>query len=201
VLVVAEAGRFSETVQLVMTATEIVTATPLALTSEQLALDMPVTSELTETLTELQATPVSVTVRFNLEARRASSGQPLATFNAPVRLAVDLRGLAGTRPSDTWYLAYQDEVDPNVWHHASTIVHDRAGLLSTQTSHFSNWTSGDDPGAWHFKWEAPSVSEFSGSATYRYPITVPPGRNGLIPNIDIGYSSSALNGLLYRKRA
>ena len=41
----------------------------------------------------------------------------------------------------------------------------------------------------------PEVSPFTGALGYKIPIVVPPGRNGIAPNLALTYRSQARNGL------
>src|SRR5690606_16736461 len=90
------------------------------------------------------------------------------------------------------------ETEPGHWVEVPTSLHQPDGLISTETTHFSNWVAGWRPTAWSLDWTPPAVSEFTGAATYSYPIDVPPGRNGLQPSLALSYSSSALNGAIRR---
>ncbi|MBL8058399.1 MAG: hypothetical protein JNK29_16965, partial [Anaerolineales bacterium] len=149
----------------------------------------------TVTLT-LQAQPAADTdaaAAFTLEAR-TPQGALVAQAERPLRLVVDLRG-ADLPAGQQWVLAYQDAADPALWHRPEVSVHDAAGLISVETSHFSNWLAGAEPQPWKFTPNLPAAAAFSGAATYRYPIAVPAGRAGLTPNIDVSYSSRALDGL------
>ncbi len=140
--------------------------------------------------------PDQAPIRFTLEAYRVSDDQLVKTFSSPVQLVFNLRGLKGIASSPNWTIAYQDEQDETLWHRLDTTVHDKAGLISVKTTHFSGWYGSPDPGAWHYQWNLPTASTFSGAATYRYPIEVPPGRGGLTPNIDFSYSSRGVDGLV-----
>jgi len=52
------------------------------------------------------------------------------------------------------------------------------------------------PAMWKFLYNPPVVGLFSGSATYNYPLELPPGRGGLQPSVNFSYNSSRVNGLL-----
>jgi RHS repeat-associated protein len=133
---------------------------------------------------------------FQLELVNAASGQAIETFDKPVRLVVDLRPLtANLNPVySSYFLAYQDPDDPLVWREVDITVHQAGGLISAETNHFSGWAAGVRPERWNPSWTPPTVSAFSGAATYSYPIEVPPGRNGLQPNVTLSYSSRAIDG-------
>ena len=57
--------------------------------------------------------------------------------------------------------------------------------------------TGETPSPWRYEWQVPAVSQFSGAATFQYPIELPAGRGDLTPNIDVSYNSAALNGLIF----
>lgn len=61
-------------------------------------------------------------------------------------------------------------------------------------------TGGDfDPavnGGWTLQFNEPAVSTFNGSASYQYGFDLPPGRNGLQPNLSLSYSSSRVDGII-----
>jgi RHS repeat-associated protein len=138
----------------------------------------------------------SLKVQFDLTAREVTSGAELTEFAQPITLTVDMRNLPDFTPEQNWFLAYQDPANPNVWHKVDSEWQDAAGIVQARITHFSTWGAGSEPGQWHYQWQPPSVSTFSGAATYHYPIPVPPGRNGLTPNVDITYSSRGVDGLV-----
>ena len=138
-------------------------------------------------------------VQFQLELFSAKTGEQMGEFDHPVRLMVDLRELGLTEEqiaSPNFYLAYRDENDPNLWRDVPITIHQEEGLISAELTHFSDWTAGWRPSAWAPSWTLPAVSEFSGAATYSYPIEVPPGRGGLQPNLALSYSSRSLDGAI-----
>lgn len=124
--------------------------------------------------------------------------QAILAFRKNVRLVVDLReyGVDLDQDGGYFYLAYQDENEPDKWREVPVTYHDRTGLISAETAHFSNWQAGWRPEAWSLEWRPPSASEFTGAASYQYPIQVPPGRNGLQPSVGLSYSSASLRGAI-----
>jgi RHS repeat-associated protein len=136
-------------------------------------------------------------LQFEIEALRLSDGQPVPIFDKEVYMVVDLREMLADVAGPGWFLAFQDETDPILWHSAPITLHDETGLFSATTDHFSTWHAGYEPAAWRYQWSVPAVSEFTGAATFHYPIAVPPGRGGLAPNIDISYSSRGADTLIF----
>lgn len=139
-------------------------------------------------------------LQFQLEIYDAASGKPIETFGKQVRIVVDLRRLGFPLQADyhRFYLAYQDEAlaRESLWVDAPHWVHQSDGLLSAEVSHFSNWTAGWRPEVWTPSWTPPSVSAFSGAATYQYSIETPPGRGGLQPAVSLSYNSRVLDGAI-----
>ncbi|MCA9941945.1 MAG: hypothetical protein KC449_00620, partial [Anaerolineales bacterium] len=138
-------------------------------------------------------------VRFQLEIVSSAKADTVTSFEKPVRIVLDLRALTQElNPVYTdFYLAYQDEKDPTIWHDVPITVYQEDGLFSADVLHFSNWAAGVRPQRWNPSWSPPDVSAFSGAVTYSYPIEVPPGRNGLQPNVSLSYSSRVLDGHIH----
>ncbi|MBP7693152.1 MAG: hypothetical protein KA764_14605, partial [Anaerolineales bacterium] len=153
----------------------------------------PETIALTLRTAPAAATAASAALTFALEARTLA-GAAVAHAAQPVRLVVDLRGWPPPA-GQAWYLGYQDPQEPALWHRPEVTVHDAAGLISVQTNHFSNWAAGAEPEPWQVSPSLPTAAAFSGAAAYHYPIPAPAGRAGLTPNIDVSYSSRALDAL------
>jgi RHS repeat-associated protein len=133
---------------------------------------------------------------LQLDTTAAATGQPISSFEHPVRLVVDLRNLTTELNPvySNFWLAYRDPADPNVWIEVPITVHQNEGLISAEVSHFSEWASGVRPERWNPSWNPPAVSEFSGAATFGYPLELPPGRHGLQPSVALSYSSRGLDG-------
>lgn len=131
--------------------------------------------------------------RFNIEAQ---TNDQAADFKKPVRMVLDLRQLMRDVPSNyqNFYLAYQDEADPNHWIEVPITLHDAKGLISADVGHFSTWAAGTRPERWNPSWVPAAVASFSGAATYAYPIEAPMGRGGLQPKVELSYNSRSLDG-------
>ncbi|XOV77671.1 MAG: hypothetical protein ACFHVJ_12005 [Aestuariibacter sp.] len=134
-------------------------------------------------------------IEFQLEATRKSDGSIVDSFEKPVRIAVDVRDFGfDLNKGGHFYLAYEDETQPGTWIEVPTTVHHETGLLSTETIHFSEWTTGWRPDSWTPQWQLPTPALFSGDASYSYQFDVPKGRNGMQPGVGISYSSGSLKG-------
>ena len=138
-------------------------------------------------------------MRFQLEMVETGQTRPVDQFETPLRLVLDLRPFAQTfDPSGgAFYLAYRDPENPAVWHDVP-LSYQSGGLISADVTHFSEWTAGWRPEPWTPQWTPPTVAEFSGAATYSYPLNVPPGRNGLQPSLTLSYNSRALDGAIFQ---
>lgn len=159
------------------------------------------------TATNSISSPLGTTtlIQFQIEAINPTTDLPYDAFEHPVRLIVDMRPqlaqliATGQLPANSYsyWLAYRDESNPDLWHEVPIITHQGDGLISAEVTHFSEWAVGVRPERWNLQWNPPSVSEFSGAATFNYPIAVPPGRNGLQPGLALSYSSRGIDGLIH----
>ena len=150
-------------------------------------------NEAVQTRFELGENPTLM--HFELEMVDGQN-RPLTSFDKEVRLVVDLReyGIDLDEQGGTFFLAYEDENEPGVWHEVDITTYDNTGLISAETDHFSGWEAGWRPDFWTLQWEPPTPDAFTGAATYSYPFQLPPGRAGLGPTLGLSYSSSALRG-------
>lgn len=190
--VFVEEKTFSEGVSLEFTETEV--PKPVALPSgDDVKIPPP---PITATNTISNPVGSQDLVRFHLDIVTTAKAELVPAFEKPVRIVLDLRSLTKELNPvySEFYLAYQDEKDPNTWYEAPIKIYDDDGLFSADVMHFSNWAAGVRPQRWNPSWSPPGVSEFSGAATYSYPIEVPPGRNGLQPSVTLSYSSRGLDG-------
>ncbi|MBE2198234.1 MAG: hypothetical protein IAE79_06450, partial [Anaerolinea sp.] len=163
----------------------------------QLTTTLTPTFSLTHTNTVTNPVDQLILHRFQLEV--VQKGEVVSgEFSKPVRLILDLRPLLQQLDPtfQTWryFLAYQDESDPDIWIEVPIDIYQADGLFSAEVTHFSNWAAGVRPERWNPSWTPPVVSSFSGAATFSYPVELPPGRNGLQPDVTLAYSSRALDG-------
>ena len=119
----------------------------------------------------------------------------------PLLLALDLGEVAVSTES---FIGRYDGL-AGAWYVPAMIKHG-AGLISIAVDAPGRWAAvnfGDQaavepaPSPWRYQWQVPSTAAFNGAAVYEQAIPVPAGRGGLTPNIDISYSSSLLNGLIF----
>ena len=151
------------------------------------------------TVTNTISDPVDSVRLLHFQLNMAQNGQPLDKFDKPVRIVLDMRSLTGDlNPvyGDNFFLAYEDENEPGLWHDVPIRVHQESGLISAEVTHFSTWVGGSRPERWTPSFVPAVVSEFSGAATYNYPIEVPPGRHGLQPAVSLSYNSRSLDGAI-----
>lgn len=164
-----------------------------------------------EANTQLSATSGPLDqLRFYLSATDAKTGEPIEDLPQSYYLALDLTAL--TTPDARWFAAFQDPENARTWIYPEPQQHNETGLISVSyramglvsagnealiTPNGAGESEEDLPKPWRYQWQIPAVSTFSGAATYQYPIEVPPGRGGLMPNIDMSYSSNGANGHIY----
>jgi len=180
--VIVERDTFAEPVSLEMRSLAALSATAIISSDGGLALD------------SINGNPF---MRFELEILDEQK-QPVPTFDKQVRLIVDLHeyGIDLEQEGGAFYLAYEDESNPGEWHEIDVNYYGSQGLISADVAHFSNWEAGWRPEAWALEWKPPTVNEFTGAAAYQYSFNVPPGRNGLQPNVSLHYSSASLRGAI-----
>ncbi|MCB8944224.1 MAG: hypothetical protein H6658_10760 [Ardenticatenaceae bacterium] len=151
------------------------------------------------TATNSISDPVGTVKLMHFQLEMLQDGVAVDSFAKPVRIVVDMRSLAeNLNPvyAGNFFLAYEDENEPGLWHDVPITIHQEGGLISAEVTHFSTWTGGSRPERWNPSLVQPTVSEFSGAATYNYPLDVPPGRNGLQPALSLSYNSRALDGAI-----
>ena len=151
------------------------------------------------TATNSISNPVDSLHLLHFQLDMLQNGVPANHFAKPVRIVLDMRSLTGDlNPvyDGNYFLAYEDENEPGLWHDVPITVHQESGLISAEVSHFSTWVGGSRPERWNPSFVPATVSEFSGAATYNYPIDVPPGRHGLQPAVSLSYNSRSLDGAI-----
>ena len=151
------------------------------------------------TATNSISDPVGSLRLMHFQLDMLQEGRSADDFGKPVRIVLDMRALTnGLNPiyEGNYFLAYEDENEPGLWHEVPITVHQDSGLISAEVTHFSTWVGGSRPERWNPSLVKPTVSAFSGAATYHYPMDVPPGRNGLQPGLSLSYNSRALDGAI-----
>ncbi|PIR97164.1 MAG: hypothetical protein COT91_03035, partial [Candidatus Doudnabacteria bacterium CG10_big_fil_rev_8_21_14_0_10_41_10] len=124
----------------------------------------------------IDTTPdVSQDIFLNESLPQADTSIPESTIPNPSGISEDSSLLPAVDP-----LPEEEAIDPP------------SALLSSE--------EGDVPNSarmLHRKSAMPEINEFSGSLDYKVPIVVPPGRNGLQPNLNLSYSSNDFNKSSY----
>jgi hypothetical protein len=125
-------------------------------------------------------------------------------FNAPVYLEIsfdDIANLRSVSEGQTPYVAtYNPELD--IWIKVPILeINYETNSVFVKAMHFSTWGAGlgeslPQNGAQVLLFDQPYTNLFTGSSRYSIPISIPSGRNGLIPSINLSYSSATVDGVL-----
>ncbi len=164
---------------------------------------------ITETLI-VEHTPFQATVaqnsgnlnRFDVSATAELSGEPVTQFSQPITLELDIAQYNLTEDeADTLLFFYWNEND-SLWQPITTTVDFAQGKAWAETDHFSEFAVAKNNGmGTPALRRLPSVSNggvdlLTGSSTFQYPLTVPPGTHGMQPNLSLVYNSGAADTLL-----
>jgi hypothetical protein len=138
-------------------------------------------------------------LRFSVEAHDAQTGREVERFEQPVTLTLDLRGLVGQEGLPMGWdpvLYYLADPEKGLLEEVPARFDPQAGTLTAQLEHFSTYIAAVEDEGWEPQLTPPVPDLFSGAATYQYPVKMPPGRNGLQPQISLVYNSRNLDGLV-----
>ena len=136
-------------------------------------------------------------LQFQIDVVNTVDDAIIHEFDKQVRLIIDVRNISEFNPdTHDLHLSYEDEENPGEWIEVPVRVYQEEGLLVADVDHFSAWSVDARPEQWALTWNPPTVSQFSGAATYGYPIDVPPGRNGMQPSVSFSYSSRSIDGAI-----
>lgn len=108
----------------------------------------------------------------------------------PVTLTFDLRGFPGWM---TPALLHAVEGEEKAWEVVPSRWDAEGQVLTAQVARFSGYqitgaSDFPDDGTHYLLRNLPDVSTFSGAASYAYALTVPPGRNGMVPELSLRYN-------------
>lgn len=125
-------------------------------------------------------------------------------FNAPVYLEIsfdEIANLDSVAKGQTPYVAtYNPELD--IWIKVPILeINYETNSVFVKAMHFSTWGAGlgeslPQNGAQVLLFDQPYTNLFTGSSRYSIPVSVPSGRNGLMPSINLSYSSATVDGVL-----
>jgi len=135
-------------------------------------------------------------------AARLQDAQGHLVFLQPLSVTLNLTGSLSPEMDwmkvDLWHLSDAATGD---WTLVDSEIDWEAGVMQAQTANFSPLASlaGNpfpEDGSHLLLPSLPEVSLYRGAAAMSIPIEVPPGRNGIQPNLALSYDSSRLDGVL-----
>jgi RHS repeat-associated protein len=139
---------------------------------------------------------------FEIAAFEQDSGLAVNQFQQPITIEVSYDEGKWGRREGSLLLYYYDETE-GYWRSLPTTVDGEANLLRAESDHLTvfdvnaeDWQAARLPDLSAFQ-----VSQFSGAASYSYPLWVPPGPGGLQPNLVLSYSSQSVDSASVQTQA
>jgi hypothetical protein len=139
---------------------------------------------------------------FEILALGEANGQEIDHFAQPISITVEYDPDKIHGDESMLTLFYYD-VNEQTWIPMDTYPDMQNHQLSAVTDHLTlfnykaqNWESARLPSLQAFQ-----VSQFSGSSSYSFPISVPPGPGGLQPSISLSYNSQTADSAASRSQA
>ncbi len=132
---------------------------------------------------------------FTLSA--TAGGAPVESFDAPVAVTLAVGDLQSPDENDPAPTASTAPTPDEDWTPVESTFDPAAGTLDFTTTEPAAVQAATDPELWRLDYNPPGASAYSGSATYGYPIDLPPGIGGLTPDLSLSYSSRAAEGLTW----
>ncbi len=132
---------------------------------------------------------------FVIEAETAADGKPVHLFNGSIEISVSYNPNALEGDERSLSLAYLDE-ETNSWKYLPTTVDTQNHVITARSNHLTVFDR-DNNAVDKYKFNdlsAWQTSDFTGAATYSYPINMPAGPGGFTPSLTLNYNSNIPDG-------
>lgn len=130
---------------------------------------------------------------FEIHAWDRKSKNEIKQFDEPIEFILDLAefGHAGAKSNDVFLKWYNPETGD--WERLLSWVDEETDTLHGLTDHFSIYDVGTNRSPAMPTISDFMVSNFTGAATYSYPISVPEGPGGFKPSLSLEYNSQVID--------